>query len=528
MLLTEEIRYCKKKIIREKRRRIMSKLVINNENKKSTIAPEIYGHFSEHLGRCIYEGLYVGENSDIPNVNGMRTDVVEALKEMKIPVLRWPGGCFADEYHWMDGIGPKESRKKMINTHWGGVVEDNSFGTHEFFELCRQLGCKTYVNANMGSGTVREMSEWVEYMTFNGVSPMADLRKANGHEEPWTVDYLGVGNENWGCGGNMRPQFYADEYRRYQTYVRNYDGNKPIAKIACGANVDDYHWTKVVLDTCFDGTPEKEHGFMDGLSLHHYTLPEMDGDWNYKGSATDFTEEIFYKTLKRSYYMEELITKHGAIMDQYDPEKKIGMMVDEWGIWTDVEPGTNPGFLYQQNTMRDALVAGMNLNIFNKHSDRVKLACIAQMVNVLQSVVLTEGEKMIKTPTYYVFKMYRHHQGATLLGSDLLNSSKVGSGENEVPKIFESVSEDENGVINITLTNNSLKDAENIEIQLTKDGDAYSVCEASYVTGAMNAHNTFENPEVIKEQEFTDYSKAANGINVTIPACSVVSIRIKK
>ena len=506
----------------------MAKLVINNENKKSTIAPEIYGHFSEHLGRCIYEGLFVGENSDIPNVNGMRKDVVEALKEMKVPVLRWPGGCFADEYHWMDGIGPKETRKKMINTHWGGVVEDNSFGTHEFFELCRQLGCKTYVNANMGSGTVREMSEWVEYMTFNGVSPMADLRKANGHEEPWTVDYLGVGNENWGCGGNMRPQFYGDEYRRYQTYVRNYNGNKPIAKICCGANTDDYHWTKEVLDTCFDHTPEKEHGFMDGLSLHYYTLPEMVDDWNVKGSATDFTEEVFYQTLKRAYFMEELINKHGAIMDQYDPEKKIGMMVDEWGIWTDVEPGTNPGFLYQQNTMRDALVAGMTLNIFNKHSDRVKLACIAQMVNVLQSVVLTEGEKMIKTPTYYVFKMYRHHQGATLLGSDLIGESTVGAGENELPKVFESVSEDENGVINITLTNNSLEASEELDIQFTADGAAYSVCEASYLTGAMNAHNTFDTPEVVKELEFKGYTKTDKGLKVTLPACSVVSLRLKK
>ena len=230
----------------------MAKIIVNNENKKSTIAPEIYGHFSEHLGRCIYEGLFVGENSDIPNVNGMRTDVVDALKEMKIPVLRWPGGCFADEYHWMDGIGPKEKRKKMINTHWGGVVEDNSFGTHEFFELCRQLGCKTYVNGNLGSGTVREMSEWVEYITFNGVSPMADLRKENGHEDPWTIDYFGVGNENWGCGGNMRPEHYADEYRRYQTYVRNYAGNQPINKICCGPNVDDYEWTKKVMATCFD------------------------------------------------------------------------------------------------------------------------------------------------------------------------------------------------------------------------------------------------------------------------------------
>lgn len=218
----------------------MAKLVINAERKLSHINKELQGHFSEHLGRCIYEGLYVGENSEIPNVNGMRTDVVEALKQIRIPVLRWPGGCFADEYHWKDGIGPKEGRKKIVNTHWGGVVEDNSFGTHEFFELCRQLGCETYINGNMGSGTVQEMSEWVEYMTFEGVSPMADLRTKNGHKEAWTVDYFGVGNENWGCGGNMNPDFYGNMYRRYQTYVRNYAGNKPIKKIACGANVDDY------------------------------------------------------------------------------------------------------------------------------------------------------------------------------------------------------------------------------------------------------------------------------------------------
>lgn len=506
----------------------MAKLVIHNENKKRIIPPEIYGHFSEHLGRCIYEGIYVRENSDIPNVNGMRTDVVEALKEIKIPVLRWPGGCFADEYHWMDGIGPKESRKKMINTHWGGVVEDNSFGTHEYFELCRQLGCKTYVNGNLGSGTVREMSEWVEYMTFKGVSPMAILRKQNGHEEPWVVDYFGVGNENWGCGGNLRPQFYADEYRRYQTYVRNYDGNKPITKICCGANVDDYHWTKEVLATCFDHTQEQFHGFMDGLSLHYYTLPETEDDWNYKGSATDFTEEIFYQTLKRSYYMEELINKHGEIMDRYDPDKKIGLMIDEWGVWTDVEPGTNPGFLYQQNTMRDALVAGMNLNIFNKHTDRVKLACIAQMVNVLQSVLLTEGAKMIKTPTYHVFKMYRHHQGAALLDSELTGSGTVGTGKNELPKVFESVSEDSEGTITITLTNNSIESKEMIDIGLIKDGGAYRVSEAVFISGAMNAHNTFEAPETVKEQEFKDYTAKPDGLSVNIPACAVVSIRLKK
>lgn len=506
----------------------MAKLIINNECKKSTIAPEIYGHFSEHLGRCIYEGLYVGENSDIPNVNGMRTDVVEALKEMKIPVLRWPGGCFADEYHWMDGIGPKENRKKMINTHWGGVVEDNSFGTHEFFELCRQLGCKTYINGNLGSGTVREMSEWVEYMTFNGVSPMAELRKANGHEEPWTVDYFGVGNENWGCGGNMRPQHYADEYRRYQTYVRDYEGNKKISKICCGASVDDYAWTRGVMETCFDHCEKHLHGFMDGLSLHYYTLPEVEDDWKKKGSATDFTEEIFYQTLKRGYYMEELVNRHGAIMDEFDPEKKIGMIVDEWGIWTDVEPGTNPGFLYQQNTMRDALVAGMTLNIFNKHADRVKMACIAQLINVLQSVMLTDGERMIKTPTYHVFHMYRYHQGAELLSSELIGNSTVGAGKNELPKVIESASVDADGAITVTLTNNSLEAGERVEICLTADGSAYNVAEASYVSGVMNAHNTFEEPEVVTEQPFTAYEKTADGICAELPACSVVSIRLKK
>ena len=229
----------------------MEKYLINPNQKISKISKDIYGHFSEHLGRCIYEGLYVGEDSPIPNVNGMRKDVVDALKDMGIPVLRWPGGCFADEYHWKDGIGPKESRKKMINTHWGGVVEDNSFGTHEFFELCEQLGCDAYVNGNVGSGTVQEMSEWAEYMTFDGVSPMADLRKANGREKPWKVKYFGVGNENWGCGGNMHPEFYADQYRRFETYVRDYDSNNRIYRIACGANSFDYNWTDVLISLNF-------------------------------------------------------------------------------------------------------------------------------------------------------------------------------------------------------------------------------------------------------------------------------------
>ena len=499
------------------------KLYIQDKTPLGTIQPEIYGHFSEHLGRCIYEGLFVGEDSSIPNEKGMRADVVEALRQIRIPVLRWPGGCFADEYHWKDGIGPKEKRKKMINTHWGGVVEDNSFGTHEFFELCRQLGCKAYVNGNVGSGTVQEMSEWVEYMTLDGVSPMADLRRENGRGQPWRLDYFGVGNENWGCGGNMTPEYYAQLYRRYQTYVRCYDPKAPIYKICCGASAFDYEWTETVLRECFRSpSPAYLHGYMDGLSLHYYCGVEKG---EHKGSATDFDQARWFDTLSSALKMEELVTRHGQIMDRYDPEKKIGMIVDEWGCWHDVEPGTNPGFLYQQNTMRDALTAGITLNIFNRHCDRVKMACIAQVVNVLQAMVLTEGDKMIKTPSWYVFHMYRHHQGARLLDSRLEGVEMIGLAEDQmVPNVQQSVSVDDSGVITVTVNNLSVTDDQILEIRL-ESGEAKPV-EATLLHGGMTAHNTFDAPETVKEAPFHDFSQEGDVLRVRLPKCSVLLLRM--
>jgi alpha-L-arabinofuranosidase len=500
----------------------MLNLYVNPKVKKGHIEPEIQGHFSEHLGRCIYEGLFVGKKSEIPNVNGMRIDVVSALKNLKIPVLRWPGGCFADEYHWMDGIGPKENRKKMINTHWGGVVEDNSFGTHEFMELCHQLGCKSYINGNLGSGTVQEMSEWVEYLTFEGVSPMSELRTKNGRKEPWTVDYFGVGNENWGCGGNMTPEHYGNEFRRYQTYVRNYKKDAPLKKIACGANVDDYEWTKGILHTTHRNAPGFLHGFMDGLSLHYYTLPE---GWEPKVSATEFDDNMWYKTMKKTHYMETLIKQHGAIMDQYDPEKKIGMIIDEWGTWFACEEGTNPGFLYQQNTMRDALVAGINLNIFNKNCDRVKMANLAQMVNVLQAVILTEGSEMILTPTYHVFDLYKNHQDADLVESSI-EVTQIGlDEENKVPNLTESTSITKDGTIHITLTNCSLDES------YTIDG-IFAETTIHRITGRIlqneaRAYNTFDCPEKVKIEEFTTYQKTEKGLQFTIPACSVLHLELE-
>lgn len=490
----------------------MSKLVVNVSNQKSKINKEIYGHFSEHLGRCIYEGLYVGENSKIPNKKGMRTDVVEALKDMKLPLLRWPGGCFADEYHWKDGIGPKGDRKRMINTHWGGVLEDNSFGTHEFMELCEQIGCQPYINGNLGSGTVQEMSEWVEYLTFDGVSPMADLRVQNGREKPWKVNFFGVGNENWGCGGNMTPEHYANEYRRYQTYTRNYGENK-LFKIACGPNGGDYDWCDTVMRIA--------HPFMDAISLHYYTIEKT---WEDKGPATGFDEKAWYNTLKKTLYMEELVTRHGKIMDKYDPDKRIALAVDEWGCWFNVEPGSNPGFLYQQNTMRDAMVAGVNLNIFNKHSDRVRIANIAQLVNVLQSVILTEGEKMLLTPTYHVFNMYKCHQDAALVDS-FVETEEVGIDDAKVQNLHESASVDAEGNLNITINNLSITEAYDVNSILIDK--AIKSVKAEILCNEMGAFNTFENPNLVRPKDFTEFKITEKGIDFKIPPCSIIHFTVE-
>ena len=485
-------------------------LIINADQGQELISRHIYGHFAEHLGRCIYEGIWVGEDSPIPNVRGIRQDVVAALRQLNIPNLRWPGGCFADEYHWMDGIGPKTSRPTMINTHWGGVTENNHFGTHEFFDLCEQLGCEPYICGNVGSGTVREMQQWVEYMTFDGVSPMAELRRQNGREKPWHLKWFGVGNENWGCGGHMRPEYYADEYRRYATYVRNFGENK-IFKIACGPNSADYHWTDVLM--------REAQGWMDGLALHYYC-----GTGKTSRSATVFDEEDWFFTLANARRMDELIGRHVNLMDRHEPQRRISLIVDEWGTWHKVEPETNPGFLYQQNTLRDALVAGITFHIFHKHCARVRMANIAQTVNVLQAMILTDGARMLRTPTYHVFELFKVHQDATLLPLQL-DCETFSSGSAVLPLVSASASRAKTGQTHVSLCN--LHSSQPVELSCALHGlTATKVAGRILTAPTINAHNTFDQPNAVTPTGFEDFKITGTGLIVKLPARSVIVLEI--
>lgn len=490
-------------------------ITIYTQAAKDTISKHIYGHFAEHLGRGIYDGFFVGQDSDIPNINGIRKDVVEALRELKIPVLRWPGGCFAEQYHWQDGIGPVEDRPLVVNTFWGGVTEDNSFGTHEFLELCELLNTEPYIAVNIASGTVKEASQWIEYVTSDKDSYITRLRKQNGREMPWHVKFWGIGNENWGCGGSMNAEYYTNVFKRYSTYCNGE------YKIASGGLFDDLDWTRTFM-TEIKNVPD----FIDiahGLSYHYYTICN---NWAEKGSSTDFVEAEWFRSMRNTLKMEDNLKDHIAIMDKHDPDNEIALIADEWGTWYDVEPGTNPGFLYQQNTLRDALVAALGLNIFNNHARRIKMANIAQTINVLQAMILTKKDQMVKTPTFHVFKMYKVHQDAALLPSEIF-VEKYSNKEGEIPALSVSASRNSSGKIHISIANvNPNKD---IKTKIVLDGrrkiDGLS---GTIITAdRMNTFNDFGKEEAVQIQEFTDFNFEKESIGLTIPAKSVVLLAIE-
>lgn len=499
----------------------MSRIIIDPERVGPRISRHIYGHFAEHLGRCIYDGVWVGEDSVIPNTRGIRNDIVDALKKIKIPNLRWPGGCFADTYHWKSGIGPRAERPSIVNIHWGGTTEDNSFGTHEFLDLCEQLDCEPYICGNVGSGSVQEMMEWVEYVNSDANSPMTELRAANGREKSWGVTFWGVGNENWGCGGNMRPEYYSDVYRRYACYCKDYGENR-LQRIACGPNGDNYHWTEAFLKNVSQagtGGKVKPSRMTQGFALHYYT--RCDGPSN---SATEFGEEEWYNMLHNARRMDELIIKHSAIMDQYDPERQIPLVVDEWGTWYAVEPGTNPRFLYQQNSLRDALVAALTFDIFHNHSDRVGMACIAQTVNVLQAMVLTDGASMLLTPTYHVYEMNTVHHDAWSLPI-VLESPEFSVGSITLPTLSASASKSDDATVNLSVSNLSAQKDENLAVDIR--GSSTQKVQGRILTAStINAHNTFDKNQEVKPVEFDGFTVSDGRLSLTIPAKSVVVLTV--
>jgi alpha-N-arabinofuranosidase len=470
------------------------------------VSRNIYGHFSEDLGRCIYDGFWTGDH--------IRMDVVEALKKIRVPVLRWPGGCYADQYHWADAIGPRKLRKRTVNTTWGMVDEDNSFGTHEYLDLCAMLGCQPYIAGNVGTGTPQEMESWLEYLNYGGKSTLADLRRQNGRDQPWKVSFWGVGNESWGCGGDMTPEFYSDQYKRYAEFCKNYPG-APLKLIASGPNGDDYRWTEVLMSHI----PLSRTW---GLSMHYYTIA---GDWEHKGSATQFGEDTYFKGVEACLKMDEIISKHASIMDRYDRAKKVALVVDEWGIWTNVEPGTNPAFLFQQNSLRDALIAGTTLNIFNNHADRVKMAALAQTVNVLQSLVLTDKDKMLLTPTYYVFDLYKVHQDARSLVIQLASPDYVYGGR-RIPAVNASASRDSSGAMHISLVN--LDPSKKIMVRAVLPGMAFANVSGQVLTSAaLTDINTFDQPGKVRPAAFSGARKDGDDLVVEMPAMSIVVLELK-
>ena len=481
----------------------MASIRVSPEQGLGCINPNIYGHFAEHLGACIYEGLWVGEDSSIPNTNGLRNDVVAALRRLAPPVIRWPGGCFADDYHWRDGIGPRESRPRRINIWWGEDIETNHFGTHEFIELCRQTGAQPYIVGNVGSGTPAEMRDWVEYCNFNGDSSLVRERAANGAAEPFGVRYWGVGNENWGCGGDMDPEDYAVAYRRFSTYMRGFGGPEPYL-IACGPSGNDVDWTL----RFFEKLGRALRPRIDAFAAHYYARArDHSGNdpWSaLTGTATEYDEAQWYAQLQLGLQMERLVVQQRAAMDSYDPERRIGLIVDEWGTWHPPTPGHHPRHLWQQNTMRDAVVAATTLDIFNRHADKVVMANIAQTINVLQAMVLTDGERMLVTPSGHVYAMYRAHQGGqslhTSFESETLNFTSAAE-QQSLPTLAGSASL-KGRELTLSVVNCSASDDIEAEISLA-GANAREVTLTTLSGPGIHAHNRFEAPDLVQPRTET-------------------------
>ena len=480
----------------------------------------IFGQFAEHLGHGIYEGIWVGPDSPIPNTRGIRNDVVAALKAIKVPNVRWPGGCFADEYHWRDGIGAQ--RVVRLNPNWGGVIEPDTFGTHEFMDFIDQIGADAYVSVNVGSGTPHEAADWLEYMTAAQQTTLAKERAANGHPGPYKIARLGLGNESWDCGGNMTPDYYLSQMKIYSRFVRNYNPEQQkqqMLKIAVGPGGGESRWTDWT-ETIMQAYQHHTWSWdIDGLSMHSYTVVK----WPPSYKSFDFGETEYAQILKSTLEMDDLIKKHSAIMDKYDPQKKVALIVDEWGGWYAPLPGSHPGFLLQQNSLRDAILAALNLNIFARNADRVRGANIAQMINVLQAMILTDKEKIVLTPTYYVFKMYVPFQDATLIPVTF-DAGTYARDDIKLPRVDTIAAKDATGRLWLEITNVDPNAPVEVAVSLTGI-NAKSAAGETLTAAKVDSINNFDAPNTVVPKPIS--AKAQSGkltLKLDPKSVTVVSI----
>jgi alpha-N-arabinofuranosidase len=468
-------------------------LSIDASKPGAKIDRNLFGQFAEHLGHGIYDGIWVGSDSTIPNTRGIRKDVVAALKAIHVPNVRWPGGCFADGYHWRDGIGPQ--RVVRLNPDWGGVIEPNTFGTHEFMDFIDQIGSDAYVSVNLGSGTPHEASDWLEYMTAAQATTLEKERAANGHPAPYKVALLGLGNESWDCGGNMTAEYYLDRMKSFSHFVRNYNPAQlekdQMLKIAVGPGGGEERWTDWT-ETVMKAYQQHTWSWdINGLSMHNYTVVK----WPPAFKSVGFGEDEYAQILKTTLEMDDLIRKHSAIMDKYDPLKKVALVVDEWGGWYAPLPGSNPGFLVQQNSLRDAILAALNINIFARHADRVRGANIAQMINVLQAMILTDHEKMALTPTYYVYKMYVPFQDSTYLPVTF-EAGSYKHGDFSLPRVDALAAKGKDGKLWVEITNVDPHQAAEVELNVTGI-NAKSALGQTLTAPKVDSVNTFESPDTV-------------------------------
>jgi alpha-N-arabinofuranosidase len=483
-----------------------------------TINPRVYGQMTEHIGRVIYEGIWVGPDSKIPNVNGLRTDTIDALKRVKPSVIRWPGGCFADAYQWQDGVGPPQQRPLRHN-HWWLRDEPNTFGTDEFLEFCRLLNAEPFLNANVGTGSTAEALNWLEYCNGTGNGTYAQMRARNGHPDPYGVRLWGIGNENWGCGGLFSPAEYAQRFRQYALYFKRMGLSSDTELVGVGSIEEG--WNAKFLDAVGPGLP-----YLDLLSMHKYFR---------HGPSITFSDAQYTSLMLDLTEFERLIRNALAAIDEVEPRrakypvfgkmprnKPISLVIDEWGVWHS-DATIEDGFR-ENGTLRDAIFAASSLNLFHRYAQRVTMTNIAQVTNCLHSLILTDGAQMTLTPTFYVYEMYRDHQGAQSLRTELSNTAQISDSQHSRPAISASASRSANSML-ITIANQSLTDGAEMRINI-RGGRASSATATSLTGPNVRSQNTAVEPQtVVPKPARVDID--GGELIARVPAGSVQAIRVQ-